>query len=992
LDNVNFQIVISELRKQMMTGRMILSPGNLLKKIFSSNGSKTQKNIHQKTDWSEPNREFLALQSASQVISSSLDLDDVLYAVNKQLTTFLGTTGCTISEWDPLDDTITQISGYGQQSWEDDSKMITYQLEEYPLTRNVIEKRQGEQMTISQSYIDTNELTIMQNKGIKALLMLPMVYHDQVLGLVEIVDANVERKFTEAEIALTQLLANQAAIAIENARLHTEMQKRLVEQSALRETATTLLSTLNTEKVLTRIAEQMAKTLAGTSAYILLFEKEKMKVQVLAEYITQQACAAERISDLGESYGIEYDENLLDCLQAGKTDIAQVNDPDLAETDLEHMRKYGAKTILYIPLQVKGELVAYAELWESRFQRTFTKAEISLCQGIAQQAAIAIQNARLFKEAQEEIRQRKQAEFALRESEERYALAAQAANDGLWDWNLATNEVYFSQRWMGIIGFEVDEISNHPKEWLDRIHPDDKENVEVKLYTHMEGLTPQFKNEHRIKHKNGTYRWVLCRGVGIQDEDGSCIRMTGSMTDITERKQIEEQLTHNAFHDTLTGLPNRALFLDRLNRSVERTKRLTRYKYSILFLDFDRFKQINDSYGHSTGDRLLTSIAKRLSNCLRSVDTIARLGGDEFAVLLEDLDHEGGASYVAERILMNLKEPFHLDGHQIYISASVGIVNSNSGYVNADEVLRDADIAMYHAKAMGKSRYANFDPSMRDQVIERLQMENDLRIALERNELELLYQPIIKLNSGHITGFEALLRWLHPKQGSIPPAGFIPLAEETGLVIPIGKWVLEEASRQLHQWQLKYPMDPPLSMNVNISSKQLTQPDFIEQVEKLITSGVIEYGSLRLEITESVIMENTASAEKLLKRLQSLGVQIEMDDFGTGYSSLNYLHRFPIGAIKIDRYFINQMDNGTNNSDIVRIILNMARDLGLRAVAEGIETHTQLARLRELECKYGQGFLFSKPVDSVTAESFIEVTQDSRNLIKLIDQAKISTM
>jgi diguanylate cyclase (GGDEF)-like protein/PAS domain S-box-containing protein len=975
----------------MWTERLTMSSENLFKKIFSPNGPSSPENSLQTTNWTELNREFLALQSASQVISSSLDLDDVLYAVNKQMTTFLGTTGCAISEWDPVDNTVIQISGYGQQSQEDNSKTTKYQLDEYPLTRNVLEKRQAEQITISQLEIDPKDSSFMRQHGIKTLLMLPMVYHDQVLGLVEIMDAIIEREFTEAEIALTQLLANQAAIAIENARLHTEMQKRLVEQSALRETSTILLSTLDTQEVLNRIAEQMAKTVAGTSAYILLFEVKKMKAQVLAEYITPQACAKEKKSDYGESYNIAYDDQFLTHMQAGLTDIAQVNDPELAEIDREHMQKYGAKTILYIPLHVKGELIAYAELWESRYQRTFTQEEINLCHRIAQQAAIAIENSRLFNEAQEELRQRKLAESALRESEERYALAAQGANDGLWDWNLSTNAIYFSRRWKEILGYHDEEINNNPEEWLDRIHPDDKENAEVKLFTHMEGLTPQYKNEHRIKHKDGTYRWVLCRGVGIDDEEGKCIRITGSMTDITDRKRVEEQLTHNAFHDTLTGLPNRALFLDRLSRAVERIKRLTEYKFAILFLDFDRFKQINDSYGHTTGDRLLSAIANKLRKYLRSVDTVARLGGDEFAVLLEDIDDICDVYCVAERILNGLHEPIILDGHQFFISASVGIVTDDSKYQNADEVLRDADIAMYHAKAMGKSCYATFDPSMRAQVVERLKMENDLRIALENDEFNLVYQPIIDLNSGHVNGFEALLRWFHPIQGNIPPADFIPLAEETGLILPIGEWILNEACRQLHKWQLKFPMDPSLYMNVNISSKQLTQPNFFEQVEAIVTSGVINHGSLRLEITESAIMENTASAAKLLKRLQSLGVQIEMDDFGTGYSSLNYLHRFPIRAIKIDRSFISQMDDNANNPNIVPIILNMARDLGLRVVAEGIETHTQLARLRELECKYGQGFLFSKPVKGVTAETFIEVTQDSRNLVKLIDQAKIST-
>lgn len=989
---MELRVVFSDLKRQMRAEGIISSTSKLFKYISSPKGASKQLNTAENIERDGTNGKLLAFQTASQEISSSLDLDDVLYSVTEQMTKFLSTTGCAISEWDPLENTIKQISWYGQQSYGDGSRATLQQIKNHPFIGNVLEKRQNAFMTLSQPGLDPEVRSYMRANRIKSLLMLPMIYHNQVLGLVEIMDENLERKFTTEEIALTQLLANQAAISIENARLHTEMQKRLVEQSALRETGTFLLSTLDTKEVLERIAEQMAKTLAVTSAYILLFEGGNKKVRILAEFITPRARQEEKTADFRESFVLNTHKEFLSKIGAGKTNIVQVNDQNIPVDNRDYMRKFGIKTILYIPLYVKDKLIGYAELWESRYQRTFSKADINICQGITQQAAIAIENARLFYEAQEEIRQRKRAETALRESEERYALAVQGANDGLWDWDLTTNEIYFSQRWKGILGYEIDQIGTHPDEWLNRIHPDDKKNAEVKLYTHLGGLTPKYKNEHRIKHKDGTYRWVLCRGVGIKDEEENIIRMVGSMTDITERKRIEEQLIHNAFHDTLTGLPNRALFLDRLDHSVERIKRLRGYKFSILFIDFDRFKQINDSYGHTTGDRLLKEIANRLKKCIRSVDTIARLGGDEFAALLEDIDDDCDAYLVAERILTEMKVPFILDGHQMFISASVGIVNGNSDYQNADEVLRDADIAMYHAKALGKSRYAGFDPTMRERVVERLQMENDLRTALEGGEFGLVYQPILALNSGNVIGFEALLRWHHPQKGTIMPSDFIHLAEESGLINPIGQWILEEASQQLHKWQQIYPMNPPLSMNVNLSSKQLTQSDFIDQVERIISSDIIVPGSLRLEITESAIMENTTLAARLLKRLKSIGIHIEMDDFGTGYSSLNYLHRFPIGAIKIDRSFISQIDDEENNSNIVRIILNMARDLGLRAVAEGIETHTQLARLRELECQFGQGYLFSGPVEAAVAESFIQVTRDTRNLVKLIDQAKINSM
>ncbi|MFQ5857718.1 MAG: EAL domain-containing protein [Anaerolineae bacterium] len=570
-----------------------------------------------------------------------------------------------------------------------------------------------------------------------------------------------------------------------------------------------------------------------------------------------------------------------------------------------------------------------------------------------------------------EITERKRAEEALRESEERYALAARGANDGLWDWDLKTNEVYFSPRWKSMLGCEEDEIENSPDEWFNRLHPEDLEQVKVDISAHLEGVTSHFENEHRMLHKDGTYRWMLSRGLAVRDADGTAYRMAGSQTDITERKRAEEQLLHDAFHDGLTGLPNRALFMDRLGRAVERARRRADYLFAVLFLDLDRFKVVNDSLGHTVGDELLIAIAHRLRVCLRAADTVARLGGDEFAILLEDINDVSDATHVADLIGEAVMLPFNADGHEVFASASIGIVLSETGYDRPEGVLRDADIAMYRAKELGRARHEVFDTAMRAGAVARLEVETDLRWSVERQEFEIHYQPIVSLADGRIAGFEALLRWQHPERGLVSPGEFISVAEETGLIVPIDRWVLREACRQVRAWQTQFRTDPPLSISVNLSSKQFAQPDLVEQVEQILQETGLDARSLRLEITESVIMGNIESAAAMLSQLRALGVQVQMDDFGTGYSSLSYLHQFPIDAIKIDRSFISRMDVDGDNSEIVQTIVALAHDLGMDVIAEGVETGEQLAHLRALACEYGQGYYFAKPLDSEAAVALV---------------------
>ena len=575
--------------------------------------------------------------------------------------------------------------------------------------------------------------------------------------------------------------------------------------------------------------------------------------------------------------------------------------------------------------------------------------------------------------------ERKTAE--LKESEERYALATRGANDGIWDWNLKTNQIFFSARWKAMIGYDDQEIGNNPDEWFTLVHPDDVENLKNAIVTHLREPDTYMENEYRIKHRDGNYLWMLCRGLAVRDVGSKAVRMAGSQTDVTARKSLEEQLIYDAFHDGLTGLPNRALFMDRLNTSFARRKRRKDYQFAVLFMDLDRFKNINDSFGHLFGNQLLAEVARRLNNSLRLGDTFARFGGDEFAILLDDIANPGYARVVAERIHSDLSLPFNFNEKQVFITASIGIA-ANEGYSRPEDIVRDADIAMYKAKFNGRGCNMIFDETMRKDVLSYLQLETDLRHAINNKDFMIYYQPIVSLETGKIFGFEALLRWYHQKRGFTPAAEFIPLAEETGLIVPIGNWVLQEACKQMRLWQDLFPSDPPLTISINVSSKQLSHPDFIGQIRHILQATGLNPRSLKLEITESFLIED-AKITTVLSQLKEMDIQIHIDDFGTGYSSLSYIQQFPVSALKIDRSFINKMGIEGEDSEIVRAIVSLAHNLKMDVIAEGVEKGEHLPILRALKCKYVQGYFFSQPLNSEEAKELLSAassgqTEDSR--------------
>ena len=568
--------------------------------------------------------------------------------------------------------------------------------------------------------------------------------------------------------------------------------------------------------------------------------------------------------------------------------------------------------------------------------------------------------------------ERATAEEALLESEERYALAVRGANDGLWDWNFENDRVFFSPRWKSMLGFSVDDVGDSPREWFDRIHPDDRPPFRRHLDAHLSGSTEQLEFEHRMRNLDGGYIWVLARGVAVRDENGKPYRMAGSQTDITARKRAEHQLQHDALHDSLTGLANRVLFVDRLACALADLQRQASPHFAVLFFDLDRFKNVNDSLGHSMGDKLLVGIARRLEHFLRPGDTVARLGGDEFAVLIHRVDDASGAIHVADRIQDVLSMNFSIDGHDVMVTASIGIAHSSTGYSSPEEILRDADIAMYRAKAEGKARYEIFDRDMHQSAVALLKLETELRRSVHRGDFLMNYQPIVSLgNTSRIVGFEGLVRWQHPERGIVAPANFIAIAEETGLIVPLGWWVLRESCRQTRRWQEQFPNDPPLWISVNMSGKLFMKSNMVDELLGILEETGLEPRDLRIEVTENVVMDHADLAVRNLMELRALGIQLSIDDFGTGYSSLSYLQRFHYEQLKIDRSFVSQLGSRGDSRAIVETILNLANSLGIGVVAEGIETADQVDHLRKMQCPHGQGFWFSRPLNPSAAEELM---------------------
>ncbi|HEY4770242.1 MAG TPA: EAL domain-containing protein [Myxococcales bacterium] len=556
----------------------------------------------------------------------------------------------------------------------------------------------------------------------------------------------------------------------------------------------------------------------------------------------------------------------------------------------------------------------------------------------------------------------------VRDREERLTLALSGASDVLWDWDLPGNRLHLSPRWRDLLGLPT-VSSGTPADWLDRVHPEDAAPLRAALASHFEGRTDSFEHEHRVRHADGDWRWVLVRGTARRDEKGAAVRAAGLISDITRHRTLVERMAHDARHDGLTGLPNRTLFLDLLRHSFYRTRRHEDYRFAVLFIDIDRFKMVNDAFGHEAGDQLLHQIGRRLESCLREGDTLARHGGDEFTMWLDDVRGSADAVRVADRVHEVMREPFDIgEGQRVQSSASIGVAVGSSQYQKAEDVLRDADVAMYRAKALGKARTAVFQRDVAEGAPAYLQLESDLRNALVRNELLVHYMPIVDVMTGKVRAVEALARWQHPRLGLVPPSKFIAMAQETGLIISIDQWVLQTASRQLHDWRLEIATANRLSISVNFSRNLLEQADVGAQTERVLRESHLVPGDLNMDINESVLApDNGIDA---LADLHQRGLKLHMDDFGTGQGWLRHLHKIEVDTIKIDHSFL--AGGADRDRQVLTRIVQIARDLGKSVIAEGVETKEQARLVREVGCSFAQGFFFSPPLDPAKTRTLLQ--------------------
>jgi diguanylate cyclase (GGDEF)-like protein/PAS domain S-box-containing protein len=774
--------------------------------------------------------------------------------------------------------------------------------------------------------------------------------------------------------AITRALAENR-LQREKAILNSQLEEQVAWLTSLSTVGKSVTSTLELSEVLVRIVEAGVSLTKAEEGFLALLDK--------ASGLLYLRAVKNMDEDSIKTMRIPISDSLVGQVIKSKRPLSAI-EPSV-QAPLKVSTGYLVHSLLYVPILTKGEPLGVLSVTNRKNDAPFKEKDEVVLSSLADYAAVALENADLYLQAKQEITERQRIEDALRESEERYALAVRAANDGLWDWNLEQNLIYFSPRWKQMLGFSDDEISDNPNEWFNRVHPDDITQLKTNISAHIKGLSAHFECEYRIQHSNGSYRWMLSRGMAVMGDKKTALRLAGSQTDVTLRKQAEIKLLHDAFHDSLTELPNRALFIDRLNHVIERGKRDGKHIYAVIFLDLDRFKDVNDSLGHLTGDQLLIATAHLLQSILRPMDTVARLGGDEFVILLEDIRDVSDVTRVADRIQKKLMAAALLPGHTIYMSASMGIVLSSTGYERPEDILRDADTAMYRAKENGRSRFEIFDSAMRDQIMLRLDLESTLRQAIEKEELDVYYQPVVNIKTGRMEWFEALVRWKHKDRGLLTPNEFVPLADETGLIIELDRLVMRKAAMQLVQWQSLFPNKPALGVSVNISGKHISQPDFVEYIVQTLQDTGLNADSLNLEITENAVMGNFEIFLEVLDKLKNHGIQVEIDDFGVGYSSLNYLSHNSINVLKIDRSFISKITFDHDYLKIVQAIIKLAHGLGLTVVAEGVETKEQLSQLNQLECEFIQGKLISMPAEEGIIRSLLQKERKRVAAVKATD-------
>ncbi len=578
----------------------------------------------------------------------------------------------------------------------------------------------------------------------------------------------------------------------------------------------------------------------------------------------------------------------------------------------------------------------------------------------------------------EDITEMKKTEAALRESKEQFELAVRGSNDGIWDWNVQTGAVFYSHRYKELLGFKDDAFPDRIESFQTHLHPEDSSATLQALQDHLQTGVP-FDVTFRLRTAAGQWRWFRSRGEAVRSADGRARRMAGSISDISSLKSVEEELIRAARLDKLTGLPNRGLFLDRLQQSIRRSRQAHDHTYAVMFLDFDRFKIINDSLGHEVGDALLIDIANQLRDTICNVDSVnanvpghvsARLGGDEFVVLLDELTSGDDAIAVAQQLLQVFLRPRQIGKHEVYSTASIGIVVGDQSYTRAEDVVRDADTAMYEAKRRGKACYVVFDASMRESVQRRLKLEGDLRRAVGTSQLRLTYQPIVSLHNGVLYGVEALMRWDHPTEGMIDPAEFIPIAEESDLILSLGEWALAQSCRQMAQWRKTLGSQAPRKVCVNLSRKQFVLPDLAQRIHAVLTTSGVAPSQVQLEVTEDAFVSDIEAAVRTMQAIKRLGIELAIDEFGIGTSSFASLHQFPVDVLKIHRSMLTGIEDSKDVASMIHGLAVMVKNLGIDMVAEGVESPGQVIALQELGCEYAQGFLFAPPLSADELSEF----------------------
>ena len=801
--------------------------------------------------------------------------------------------------------------------------------------------------------------------GYRAVAIAPLLYQQSFLGGIALYQCDRARSWSAEELSLLKAIADQCAIAIHQAELYQQAQTELAERKRAEAAVCGIQQQLAT----------MAANIPGSVYRTVLHPDGTMSMPYISPGVRE-------VTGIGAEEVMKRPELL--------TEIVHPEDKSFFDSSVAASRA----SLLPCDRQYRIVLRSGEVKWVQDSAR-FSQNE---------NGDIIVDGVAL------DISDRKEAESALRQSEQRFRSLIENATDITIIIDGEGIFRYISPSVKRILGYAPHQAIG--RNALEIVHPDDCATIAQTLNKVIENpKRSQSPVEYRVRHRNGYWCYVEAVATNLL-YDPAVKGIVINCHDITQRKLAEEKLLHDAFHDALTGLPNRSLFTDRLEHALRRARRRKDYLFAVLFLDLDRFKVVNDSLGHAIGDQLLVAIARRLEACLRAGDTVARIGGDEFVLLLEDIESINEATIIVNRLQKKITSPIVLDGHEVFITASIGIALSSGEYLEPTNLLRDADTAMYRAKELGRARHEVFNSSMHAHALRLLQLENDLRRAIEsirdpaREEdfppcpasalpplsaapqFILHYQPIVSIANGTITSFEALVRWQHPERGLVSPIEFITMAEETGLIVPLGRWVLRTACQQIGQWQQLFPSNPPLSVSVNLSVKQFSQPDLIEYIDQVLAESHLDGSSLKLEITESVLIENSESVTAMLVQLRARNIDLCIDDFGTGYSSLSYLHRFPTNTLKIDRSFVSRMGSdfalakgAIDPTEIVRSIVTLSHNLGMDVVAEGVEEASQLSILKGLKCEYAQGYFFSKPVDSQTAAALIRQQAEHHNLL-----------